>query len=651
MVDIPFIEDPTVITIIQTILDIAGSNFQPPYSGGEQPYLAAEFNAETLLQYDQPGGTTSRPMAETAVSQSIGAAINTLLMILMPFISAYGLILPILGVIRGIIEVICAMMNPFAVVKAVIRLFAKWIPPFISLFPPLAGVIIIISTIKLILAIVFYILTEVIPTIQLIKKNVTDIRDGFNSKNEAKKEAARTKIKKIIILLANKSGVLAVLLPLLQIILLLLRLVAGFPCSKKGTKRAKARRMDITAIPANFAAIEDSSCCDDDVCPPEIRVPPSSKDTGPGRLAPAFFGGLIPGLVFYLFTNNSKVRKLRKYNQSLVDQLNPQLDEEINSVCPPGSDSENCPPFKVKITSRRGGGRTLESNIVRISGTVITIINPAARSMLGAVDYEIVPNYEILIMQNMIGLACHPDVELAKSNAEPPEDMDTSLESRLPDAAKALEDAFDNTTKVNQEIDKLNDVSNEVDDDANFPFDEQQDDLDTIQDNLLNILNGYADQLRDALNSTLAQVSNRFNSQFEVDKNLAKADGQDIATLSVIPRDGAGADIAKNLPDGVEINVTLYSDFGVISNQRIDTATGTILADLTSTVPGTATCTAKINDEFISDKNDDGTESVRELQVRFVADAILPKRRKVSTPIKGGAGVQTGVDSEREPRK
>jgi len=647
MVDIPFIQDPTAIQIIQTILDLAGPNYQPPYSGGEQPYRAADWNDELLLQYDQPGGTTSRPTANPATSQSIGTAINTLLMILMPFISAFGLILPILGVIRGIIEIICAMMNPFAVIKAVIRLFVKWIPPFISLFPPLAGVVIIASTIKLILSIVYYILTEVIPTIQLIIDNIGTVIEGIQENNTAKAEGGRIKLRKIITILANKIGVLAVLLPLLEIILLLLGLVAGFPCSGGGTDRANGLRMDITAIPANFAFAADSTCCDDDVCPPEIRNPPSSSDFGPGILLPSFFGELIPGLVFNLFTNNPNVSKLRKYNQSLVDQLNPQLDEEINIACPPGSDSEDCPLFKVKITSRRGGGNSIITNAVRIRGTVITIINPIAITMLGSVDYEIIPNYEILVMRNMIGLACHPDVEAAKNFARPPEDLDTPLSNRLPDATAAIIAAFDNTTRINEEIDRLPAATEALDVDT----------VTDVQNNLLTILNDYADQLKAALSSTLEQVTNRFNTIFEVDKNLAKADGQDIATLIVIPRDGAGASIAKNLPADITVNVEFITDFGIISNQRLDSATGSVLADLTSTVPGTATITAKINTEFISDKNIDGTETVRERQVRFVADAILPKRRKVSTPVKGVKGAKgtvkspTGVDSEREPRK
>lgn len=654
-VDIPFIKDETTISIIQAVLDIAGANFQPPYSGGEQPYSASNFNAETLLQYDQPGGTASRPMAETAISQGIGSAINSLMNILMPFISAYGLILPILGVIRGIIEIICAMMNPFAVIRAVIRLFKKWIPAFISLFPPLAGIIIIISTLKLIMAVTLYILTEVVPTIALIQANIESIKDAFNSKNEAKKEAGQEKIINVIILLLNKIGVMGVLLPLVKIISLLLRLVAGYPCSKKGSKKANGKRMDITAVPQNFSAIEDSSCCDEKVCPDVIINPPSNKDSGAGLLLPAFYGELIPGFVYKLYTNNTRVKSLRKYNQSLKDQLNPQLDEEINTACPPGSDTDDCPLFKIKITSRRGGGRSLTTNCVRVRGSVVTIINPMAFRMLGSVNYSIIPNYDILVMQNMIGLACHPDVSNARDFSDPDTDLDTPLSDKVPFAAAIVDEVVDINDFMNKQMSYMKTVGEQIADDNNFPFDDQSNALDDIQNNMVNKLNDYLNRTRDALNGTLSVVSDKFYSSFDIDKTLVKADGQDFATIEVIPRDGAGADIAKNLPDGVGINVQISSDFGVVTNQRFDNSNGRILADIISTTPGTATCTAKVNSTYISEKDESNLETIKEIKVNFVADAILPKRRMISTPNKNiaqsGLSQQTGLSREREPRK
>jgi len=633
MVDIPFIKDPTALQVIQAVIDLAGANFQPPYSGGEQPYNAANFNAETLLQYSLPGGTIAAPTVDPADADSVGSAINSVIGAVSYFISAYGLILPIIGVIRGIIEILCAMMNPFAVIRAVIRLFTKWLPPFIALFPALAGVIIIINTIKLVLSVVYFILSELVATYELIKVNIRLVQDAVNDANTARAEAGREKLEKVLLILLNKLGVMAILEPLLQIILFILDAASGFPCGKGDT---------------------DSSCCDEGVCPDVIKNPPSSNDpSGVGRLLPGFFGEFVPGFVYRLFTNNDRVSELNKYNSSVVDQINPQLDEEISAACPPGADSP-CPMFRVKITSRRGGGREVVANAVRINGSVITIFDPSARLMLGQVNYEIIPNYEMLIMSNMIGLACHPDVEAAKASATPLEDLDTPICEKLPEACAALGDASNLKSELDSSLNNLGDILNEVNVDQDN-YDDQISRIQNLQDDSVALLSNFADRLRNALRSTLAQVSNKLYSDFEVDRNIVKADGVSIATLAITPRDGAGAVLTKNLPDGVDMAIEFITDFGIISNQRTDNSTGQILADIVSATPGTATCRAKINTDFVSERSGT-TDSIKEVQVKFVADATLPVRRRVSTPNKGETSkgtsrAPTGSDSEREPRR
>jgi len=155
MADVPHFIDPEgpIASVLDTILSIAGPNFEGPYQSSTQPHNMVEANQETLIQYQMPGGSQLEGHANPSSGGNIGAAINSMIGLLSPAISAFALILPILGVIRGIIEVLCCLMNPFCVNKAIIRLFKKWIPPFISLYPPLAGVVIMASTIKAIMAI------------------------------------------------------------------------------------------------------------------------------------------------------------------------------------------------------------------------------------------------------------------------------------------------------------------------------------------------------------------------------------------------------------------------------------------------------------------------------------------------------------------
>ena len=57
---------------------------------------------------------------------------------LAPFLSFYNFIMALLNLIICIIEVLCAIPNPFAVASKLKKLFAECLPPFLNLFPWLA---------------------------------------------------------------------------------------------------------------------------------------------------------------------------------------------------------------------------------------------------------------------------------------------------------------------------------------------------------------------------------------------------------------------------------------------------------------------------------------------------------------------------------
>lgn len=659
MVNFHFIKDQTTLSIIQAILDIAGPNFNAPYDAGGQPIIANNRNNEDLIQFQVPGGTQLKGYSEPSMTESMGSAINSMLAVLAPFISAYGLILPILGIIRGIIEVLCAMMNPFAVIKAVIRLFTKWLPPFISLYPPLAGVIIIISLIKTILAVVFFILTVVIPTIQLIIFNIKTLANAFSGdSNESQRQAGREKLKALVSELANQSGVMGALAPLMELIFLILGLVAGFPC-KKGKSKGKKKRMDITKVSANFNALqEDATCCEEDVCPPAIRNPPS----GNAVMVPTIFSEVPPFFAMKIITNNSKVKEYKQFVQNFPEQLNNQLDEEVDVATPAGGNGDTA-LIRVEITSRRGNARKINVPVVRIKGNDITVVSPAARRMIGKVSYKLKPNYDLMVMYGLIGLACHPDVEAVKEEVENKfPNLDESVLERFPDLTNLQNDFRNINSALNDLLNKLN---NQIQGDGtvsaanpdgvlgvtnkNPPYDDNIQAITAIQDDAVARLSIFADGLKGLLNGILANATDKFNSTFDVDKTIVKADGKDRATLIVIPRDATGSNLAQNLPADVDVDVSFENNFGIILNKRRDNATGQILADIISTSTGTAILRAKVNSDFINVINDDGTESVKEIPVKFVSDAILPTRRFVTKPDQDTFSV-SGASSEKEPK-
>src|SRR4030067_1393771 len=70
---------------------------------------------------------------------------------LAPFLSFYNFIMAALNLIICIIEVLCAIPNPFAVAAKLKRLFAECLPPFLNLFPWLALLAMILALLLLIL--------------------------------------------------------------------------------------------------------------------------------------------------------------------------------------------------------------------------------------------------------------------------------------------------------------------------------------------------------------------------------------------------------------------------------------------------------------------------------------------------------------------
>jgi hypothetical protein len=665
------------LEVLSGILDIAGSNYNPPYDSDSQPTDGASRNLDDLLQYQLPGGTSYQGYADPSYGESIGSSINTLIANVSGFMSAFGLILPILGVIRGIIEVLCALINPFAVIRAIIRLFKKWIPPFISLFPPLAGVIIVLSTIKLILSIVFYFLTVLIPMIQLIVRNINLLAESFGPNgDESQREAAREKLLALLLEILNQLGVLAVFKPILDLIFAILELVAGFPC--KGGN-------------------DDSSCCTSETCPPLF----SNLPKGRGILVPAFFGDSPPmhAWMVYTLTGNRNMRDLKKYMQCFNEQLSAMLDEEVEEADYAGGTGDSS-TFKVKVTGARGDGQTVETTMIKLFGTVAVVLNPELVTKVGLVEYEVVPNWENLIKYNIVGMGCHPDVANAKAGLETAfENLDKSVLESNPELTDLDKNFTNNMGNMNRNLNIVrNAVMNVVFDggddidvnssvrtpnygpttnaldaaaattnivtffpnvtDPNInlddiaarepPYDDYINEINTAQDDIVDSLLAYTEDLKDIMNRVLSRNVHKSQSNLDVDKHVAKAGGQDKVMIYVVPRDATGTPLLKDLPNGVDVRVSIFSDFGILGEQIEDRVTGVVSAELISPFPGDAKITAKVNTDFIQEFAGDNL-IVRELDVKFVSDATLPKRRLISKPSVGAKRRKTSGNTEREP--
>src|SRR5208283_1165031 len=90
-----------------------------------------------------------KPSLNPNFSKDIFDTILSMLDQFFPFLMLYKFFLPILNLIICIIEVLCALMNPFALISAINRLFTQCIPAFLNLFPIFALVIMIVSLLLL----------------------------------------------------------------------------------------------------------------------------------------------------------------------------------------------------------------------------------------------------------------------------------------------------------------------------------------------------------------------------------------------------------------------------------------------------------------------------------------------------------------------
>lgn len=783
MVDIHFMDD-TTLSIVSIILDIAGQNYSAPYDSASQPGTAADRNDDDLLQYQVPGGTSLKGYAEPSQSESMGTAINTLLTTVAPMMSAFGLILPILGVILGILEVICALLNPFSVKRAVKKLLKKWVPAFISLFPPLAGVVIALSTIKLILSVVFFILTVVIPSISLLVDNIKTLARVIgdpNNATKAEKDAVRAQMLSLLLELANQLGILAVMKPLLEIIFLILRIGGKLPCKKKKKKKRGggipaiyqgARPLNNRLDFSNVADTDndddpDTTCCDDDVCPPAFKDPPK----GTGILTPTYYGSdSLPFIAWKItpLNGHDRIDDIQPYVQSFREQLNAQLDEGINEALPAGAQGDAA-YFRVKVSGRRGIGTTFTLPILKInsrgSGGAMYVMDSRLVSLFGTVNYEIVPNWDMLVARNIVGLGCDPEIfDLNEALAERYPDIESTAGEQFPDLATLRDDFAELQNKVNNGMNairnaamdiifdkdvasvplvdglgldldglffddviptpadtvirpgetvvtpidisifpRLADISGLPDpggtpaspgippgipprnavpldtaaqaeladllgiadptmanlnlspqelipltEPKDLPYDDNIAAIESVRDNLANTLVDFSNNLKSTMNSVLSKITDRITSTFEVDRHIVRAGGGHRAIIYVTPRDVTGTPLLKNLPSGVDISVDLFTTFGTISNQEVNKDTGVVTADLTSPFPGDAILTARVNTELITEFDGD-TQRTRELKVKFVSDAVLPKRRLVSKPNPDSKIQSTQGTAEREP--
>jgi hypothetical protein len=223
-------------------------NLNVPFPNIPIEDLIGLFNSISFLL---PPGLLSPALIPNTITDLPGA-IQTLMQQVAPFLMLYKFLLPVLNLILCILEVLCALMNPFALASAISNLFRNCIPEFLSLFPFLALPLMIISLLLLILALIDYLITRILGIIDVILHNIELLSKAASRLDNDSIIEIVKKIGNLLCVLQGLFVIFGVFAIIIQIIKAMLALSFDAPpCSdSNGTK---------------------SPCCDAENCPDFIR--------------------------------------------------------------------------------------------------------------------------------------------------------------------------------------------------------------------------------------------------------------------------------------------------------------------------------------------------------------------------------------------
>lgn len=273
-----------------------------PFPEGFPEDLLELFN--TLSMILPPG--TIKPSLNPNFGKDVFDAIMSLLDKFFPFLMLYKFFLPILNLIICIIEVLCAIANPFKLIRALKRLFRNCIPEFLSLFPIFALIVMLLSLLFLLLALIEYIILQILRIIQMLLRN---IRALVKAVTKADAGALAAIIKKLGILLCcfqNIFVILAIFAVIIQIIKDMLKLLFAIPPCDDGD------------------ASDTENCCTPEVCPAFIRNNEDfTRFTGAFQYYPTVSAGtgVLPPPFDVLFSVNKRTQIYQMFDTQAPQEL------------------------------------------------------------------------------------------------------------------------------------------------------------------------------------------------------------------------------------------------------------------------------------------------------------------------------------------
>lgn len=184
-----------------------------------------------------------------SIFKNILDGISGLLNQIAPFLSIYNFFMALLNIIICVIEILCAIPDPFAVASKLKKLFSECLPPFLLLFPWLALIAMILSLILLIIALLEYIITTILGIIEQIIRNIILLQSSLTFQDAEAVLAAAQKIASLLCLMENLFAIFIAIAAIVAIIQSLSQFAGSAICDDG----------------------DDSGCCPPEICPSFIK--------------------------------------------------------------------------------------------------------------------------------------------------------------------------------------------------------------------------------------------------------------------------------------------------------------------------------------------------------------------------------------------
>jgi hypothetical protein len=339
-----------------------------PFPAGFPEDLLSLFNQ---FQFLIPPGVL-KPSLNPNFGKDIFDSIMKMLDQFMPFLMLYKFFLPLLNIIICIIEVLCALMNPFSLISAINRLFNQCIPQFLNLFPIFALIIMIISLLLLLIALIEYIAAQILKLVQALLRNIAALNNAFQNDDATGVIAIAQKLGSLLCIFQNLFVLFSVFNIIIDVVRDILSLAFAIPPCQDG------------------ASGDVNSCCTPDTCPTIVKGP-YTRTTGTFKYFSEVGGSTSFGSGFPAFNFNFRNEMWQFYdvnqNQAqafsniynafdITDTTTKPVFFPSGATYPLGSDLKQV-PYTINLRVfyvPAEWGRTGPSRFVRFNNCIVTTV-------------------------------------------------------------------------------------------------------------------------------------------------------------------------------------------------------------------------------------------------------------------------------------